>query len=83
MSIANAISSAISANIVASMPNPQAEFERHTIGLYYASQPSQLADHTATCKQCLNGGDCKIFKVLEKNDDFRKNIIEKLIGKKQ
>lgn len=83
MSIANAISTAISANIVASMPNPQAEFERHTIGLYYASQPSQLADHAATCKQCNLGGDCKIFKVLEKNDDFRKNIIEKLVGKKQ
>ena len=83
MSIANAISTAISANIVASMPNPQAEFERNTIGLYYASMPSQLADHATTCKTCLTGGDCKIFKVLEKNDDFRKSIIEKLIGKKQ
>ena len=83
MTIANAISTAISANIVASMPNPQAEFERHTIALYYASMPSQLADHTVNCKQCLNGGECKIFKVLEKNDDFRKNLIEKLSGKKQ
>ena len=83
MTIANAISTAISANIVASMPNPQAEFERHTIALYYASQPSQLADHAATCKQCLNGGNCKIFTVLEKNDDYRKGIIEKLVAKKQ
>ena len=80
MSIANAISSAISANIMASMPNPEAEAERSIIGLHFASMPSELVAHVSVCKQCLNAGNCVVRDILTTNEEFKQKIIAKLVG---
>lgn len=80
MSIANAISTAISANIMASMPNPEAESERSIIGLHFASMPSELVAHVSVCKQCINGGKCVVRDILVTREQFKEKIISKLVG---
>ena len=80
MSIANAISTAISANIMASMPNPEAESERSIIGLHFASMPSELVAHVSVCKQCLNAGNCVVRDILVNREQFKEKIISKLVG---
>ena len=77
MSIANAISTA---NIMASMPNPEAESERSIIGLHFASMPSELVAHVSVCKQCLNGGKCVVRDILVTREQFKEKIISKLVG---
>ena len=80
VSIASAISTAISANIMAAMPNPEAEAERSIIGLHFASMPSELVAHVSVCKQCLNAGNCKVRDILVNREQFKEKIISKLVG---
>ena len=80
MSIANANSTANSANIMASMPNPEAESERSIIGLHFASMPSELVAHVSVCKQCLHAGSCIVRDILVTREQFKEKIISKLVG---